>query len=231
MNLYIICGYGIPKDIFSDENYRMYLNLVFNKIYTLSANQACVIIPSGGPTEMEPPFLGTEADAMGKYLEFMMQRPEVKEQTKGWQILLEDKSFSSLENLVFAKQLIQEKGLTGDVTIFCEQTREDRMREMAKQIFQKDVSVEPIDFDVSKNRYLDPAILRSKEEEALREALWTLEKEERLQQHHELFKRKFAFFRERIGQGMSHVDIVEEWFRYSKTLIQELMPEHPLLRD
>lgn len=230
MPIYLICGYGIPKDINTDIHYRTYLHLVFNKIYTQSANQPCTIIPSGGPTEMEPPYLETESGVIGKYLKLMMQRLELKEQTSGWNLLLEDRSLSSLENLVFAKQLIDKNGLVGEVTIFCEQTRERRVAEMAKQLFQKDVHVEPIDFDVSKNRYLDPAVIKTKEEEALQEALWTLEKEERLEQHHQLFERKFTFFRERAAQGMSHVDIVEEWFRYSKEIMKELMPEHPFFK-
>ncbi len=179
---------------------------------------------------MEPAHLKTEAGSMGKYLEQMMQRPEVKEQTKKWDVLLEDRSLSSLENLVFAKQLLEEKELSGKLTIFCEQTREGRVKEMAKHVFENDVLVEPIDFDISKNRYLDPVILKIKEEEALREALWTLEKEERIEQHHQLFERKFAFFRERVAQGISHVDIVEEWFRHSKEIMKELMPEHPFFK-
>lgn len=33
-NVYLIFGYGVPKNISKDNNYKFYLNMVFNKIYT-----------------------------------------------------------------------------------------------------------------------------------------------------------------------------------------------------
>lgn len=178
---------------------------------------------------MEPPYEGTEAAAIGRYLEEMMRRPELREQTAAWKIVLEDQSLSTLENLLFAKRLLPDP--RGPVTIFCEATRRQRVQETAKRVFGGEVHVEPIDFDVSKNRYRDAVLLRKNEEDATREMLWTLESEERLAQHHELFVVKFIFFRERQAQGVSHVDVVQEWFEKMPILIKELMPEHPLFQD
>ncbi|MCR4311823.1 MAG: hypothetical protein NUV56_00925, partial [Candidatus Uhrbacteria bacterium] len=101
----------------------------------------------------------------------------------------------------------------------------------SKKVFAIPFTVVPVDFDVSKNRYLDPAILAKKEKAATVEALWTLEDPARYKLHHEFFERKFAYFRERQSQGLSHVDVVEEWFTKGPDVIRELMPDHPLLKS
>lgn len=227
MHIFLICGYGIPKDMIADENYRTYLNLVLNKVYSIAANQPCILIPCGGPTEMEPPHERTEAAVIAGYLQTLIDRPELEQQTLDWKFVLEDQSLSSLENLLFAKRLMLSEGLRGTIMVFCEATRRDRMVQVANVIFNQPVQVEAIDFDTTKNRYRDSELIQQNEDDALKEAMWTLEKEERLVQHHELFVRKFMFFRERYAKGMSHVDVVEEWFKHMPEILRELMPDHP----
>lgn len=34
-SIFLILGYGIPKNIFKDKNYNFYLKTVFNKVYDL----------------------------------------------------------------------------------------------------------------------------------------------------------------------------------------------------
>ncbi len=231
MKIFLICGYGIPKDIHEDQNYLTYLNSVFNKIYQNSVGEAAAIIPCGGSTSCEPPYLGTEAEAITEYFSELKNREYVKERMSAWQIYPETESLSSLENLLFAKKIIEEKSLTGFITIFCEFTRLKRIKKTAEKIFVGfDFVVEAIDFDFSKNRYRDPVIIKEKEDLAEQEALWTLEDPERIVKHHELFEKKFAFFRERQAQGIAHVDVVKEWFEKGPVIMKELMPEHPLFK-
>lgn len=225
MRTYIICGYGIPKNIESDENYRTYLNVAFNHIFAESAEQDAVIIPCGGATSLEPPFKGTEAEMMGSYIEQMMRRDFLLEQTAQWTIRLEDRSISSLENLVFARQMID--GAEG-VTVFCDVTRRDRNAKIASRIFNGDVTIDGIDFDVSKNRYIDSETLRKKEGVATAEALWTLEDQERLQRHHDFFERKLGFLREKIASGVSPIDAVNAWLTNAPDIARQLMPDHSL---
>ncbi|HBP00443.1 MAG: hypothetical protein UU48_C0011G0009 [Candidatus Uhrbacteria bacterium GW2011_GWF2_41_16] len=231
MTTYIICGYGIPKDIDNDENYHTYLNIVFNHIYSKSVIDEVVIIPCGGPTAMESPYEETEAAVIAYYLQKIMKRPELKHSTEKCKFYLEQKSLSTLENLVFAKQIFDEQKLNGMIVIFCEETRRERVRKVTDIIFGSEAIVQSIDFDVSKNRYLDAKIIDQKESIALQESLWTLESKERLEQHHEFFKRKFSFFRERQNQGIPHVDVIEEWYVRMPQLMKELMPDHPLLKQ
>lgn len=213
MQAFIICGYGTPKDIFADEHYRMYLNLAFNTIYDAAASQPALIIVCGGPTNCDPPYNGTEAQAMAAYLRKLMQRKETGEATALWEICEEDQSLSTLENLVFAKHMLDQRAFNQDVRIFCEYTRQARLRAFAEVIFPAcTVTVCPIDFDQSKNRYLDPEVLAKKEELATSEGLHTLEDPARLAEHHALFEKKMAFLRQRQNEGLSHVDAVREWF-------------------
>lgn len=231
MNIFIICGYGLPKDIRDDQNYLTYLNVAFNRMYELAARQAATVIPCGGPTNCSPPFDGTEAQFISGYLKELMDREATREQTKDWEVALEDRSLSSLENLVFAKDIIQERGISGPLTIFCEKTREPRLRLFADKIFQgAPVEIFAIDFDISKNRYLDPETIKRKEDLAAQEGLWTLEDPERLRKHHELFEAKFAFLRQRQTEGLSHADAVKEWFENERRIVREIMPDHPFLK-
>jgi len=231
MNIFIICGYGIPKDIASDQNYSTYLNIVFNRMYERSANQKAVVMSCGGPTKCDLPYDGTEAEVISDYLVSLMQRPETVGQTKEWGVMLEDESLSTLENLLFAKKLLDDQGVVGEITIFCEKTRQARVEAFADAVFDQKVFVDVVDFDISKNRYLDPDVINTKEALALKEGLWTLEESERLEKHHEFFQKKLAFLRRRQTEGLSHVDAVKEWFENQESVMRELMPDHPLLAD
>ncbi len=231
MHAFIICGYGIPKAISQDQNYLTYLHVVFNQMYDQAANTEALIIPCGGPTNCEPPYTGTEADVMGDYLQSLMKRPETQTQTAAWKIVPENKSLSTLENLLFAKKSIDGLYNVDTVSIFCEKTREDRVQILANKIFSQNMTLHPIDFDITKNRYVDPEVLNKKEAMGIKEGLWTLEEPTRLAKHHEFYEKKFAFLRRRQSEGLSHIDAVKEWFEKQDTIARELMPDHPLLQD
>lgn len=232
MNIFLICGYGLPKDIREDQNYVTYLNVIFNRMYELAARHEAAIIPCGGPTNCEPPFQGTEAQMITDYIRDLMNREATHEQTMDWNIFPETRSLSTLENLIFAKEIIRLQKLKGSITLFCEKTREARLRLFADHVFQDaSVDVFAIDFDISKNRYLDQEIIQRKENVATQEGLWTLQDPERMQKHHELFEAKFAFLRKRQSEGLSHVDAVKEWFKNEKRIMQEIVPDHPFLKE
>jgi hypothetical protein len=231
MNISLVCGYGIPQDIHQDQNYLTYLRIVFNTIYAQAANEEAVIIPCGGPTSCVPPYEGTEAHAIGDYLRSLMQREEVVTATKDWRILEEDRSLSTLENLVFAQQLIQSHKLQGQVAIFCEATRQERVHVVASKIFDSSVVVEAIDFDHSKNRYLNPDMLHKKEAAETEQSFWVLEDPERLKAHHAFFEQKLAFLRQKQQEGLSHVDAVAEWFRVAPALLATTMPTSPSSKE
>lgn len=228
--IFIICGYGIPQNMYKDVPYQTYLHIAFNTIFQSCRQEVAYIIPCGGPTNGEPPFEQTEAASIAEYLSSLIQKPELNNQADGWNIIEENQSLSSLENLVFAKHIIEEKKLDGPITIFCEHTRKNRLQKTANVIFGVEVNVVTIDFDVSKNRYLEQDIIEEKENQALKEALWTLEHPSRLEAHHKFFEAKFAWFREEQSKGRNTADIVEEWYTTKMhELARSIMPEHPIL--
>jgi len=232
MNIYIICGYGIPEDINSDQNYLTYLNIVFNKIFERSKNEEGVLMPSGGPTSCTPPFQGTEAEVMAEYLQNLMSKEEVKNQTDKWKIYLEHKSLSTLENFLLSQKIIEDNNIKGPITMFCEATRKSRLQMLGQEIFKdQPFTIEAIDFDTTANRYLDQAVIDRKEKIAAKEALWTLEDPERIAKHHEIFEKKLAFLRQRQSEGLSHVEAVTEWFTLQKQVLKDLVPDHPLLDE
>lgn len=232
MKIYVICGYGLPKDIRKDQNYLTYLHVAFNRIYAESVNQSTILIPSGGSTSCEPPFVGTEAEIMENYLEQHIEHAGITEQTRDWKFYPEKESLSTLENLLFVKNIVNQNNFVGDVIVFCEKTREERIKKIAMSVFGDRVAnIIAIDFDVSRNRYLDPQVIAKKEAEELRESLWALENPERIEKHHKLFEKKLVFLRGEQKRGVLHVDAVAEWYKIRPQIVKELMPDHPFFAD
>lgn len=232
MYTYILCGYGLPDDITTDANYQTYLHIAFNHMFSASAGQPATIIPCGGPTSCEPPFEGTEAEKMADYLQAMMQREELLVPTQQWQIIPENTSLSSLENQLFARDVMRRNDLSGPISVFCDTTRAERIGIIAEKIHTPNpITIVPIDFDVSTNRYTNLDAIAEKEAFGIKENLWTLEDPERIKHHHQLFEEKFAFLRKRQSEGLSHVEAVAEWFTKSDERLKELMPDHPLIQE
>lgn len=227
MNTYIICGYGIPKDIHTDENYITYLHTIFNAMYRAAANDHALIIPCGGETNCTAPFDGNEAEMMHLYLQGLIRRNNLQEQTAAWQFLDESESLSTLENIINAKSIVDARKDAGPITIFCEYTREHRVKELTKRIFSHPVTVQSVDFDTSKQRYQDPVHIEKRESAELKTALWVLEREDRRQQYHAFFEHKMSFLREQQKRGMSHVDAIAAWHVEAERLMRT-MPDHPL---
>lgn len=220
MRLFAIPGYGIPADMAHDENYRTYLHVAFNTIIARAGGKPAIVTLHGGPTNCTPPFKGTEAAVMATTLRKLASRPFVKPQTKQWSIVREVKSLSTLQNILYLKEIADAQKLSPkDVTVFCEWTRERRIRLLARKIFGRAVEVVPIDFDVSESRYGD---WEAREADALQGALWALQSPENLVKEREFFRKKMAYIRILQHDGMSHVDAVMRWYEYAPQLAAEI---------
>ena len=209
---FIVLGYGIPKNIFKDDNYHFYLNMVFNKIWDISSssNSKPLIIATGGKTDCFKPYKRTEAQEIIKYLKSLAKRSFVKAKTKSWKFIPENKSLSSLENIIFCKKILDNLPSHGPVYIFCEQTRARRVTKIAKKLLKKSFKLIPVDFDVSLNRYHDPEFLNKKEKTELQHVNWALNNPENLKKHHKFFKEKIEFLRK---EGTSnHPEAVKKWW-------------------
>lgn len=216
-DVFLVFGYGVPKNILKDENYNFYLKMVFNKIYSFAIKNKIdqpIIITCGGETDMLKPYKRTEANEMIKlFSAFIEERPFLKPMTKNWLFIPENKSLSTLESLLNSNKIIQKRKVKkANFFIFCEQTREKRIKVLAKKILDKNYNfqVVPIDFDVSANRYLPIEYLAKKEGAELKHSLWALQSPENLKKHHKVFEEKFKYFR-KVG-CKAHINAVKEWW-------------------
>jgi len=224
-DVFLVFGYGIPKDILKDENYNFYLKMVFNKIYDLVTKKDIkkpIIICSGGKTDMFKPYKRTEAEEMIKLLKKLAKRPFLKIATQDWLFISEKKSLSTLENFLNCKAVLKKRKIQkANLYIFCEQTREKRIKMVGKKVLGKNYNfqVVPIDFDVSPNRYIDLEFLTKKEQAELKHSMWALKNPENLKKHHGLFREKINYLR-KAGPEI-HVDAIKKWWIKELKKIEE----------
>jgi len=222
-NIFLVFGYGVPKNILKDEAYNSYLKIVFNKIYGLVVKNKILeptIIFSGGKTDYYRPYKRNEADEMIRLFKALNKKSFLKKITKNWILVPEKMALSTLGNFLYCKEIILKRKIKkANLYIFCEQTRENRVKILAKKIFSENYNsrVIPIDFDVSSNRYLDPKIIIKKEREELKHSLWALKSSKNLKEHRKFFKGKVKFLRK--YEPDKHAEAVEE---YWKTKLKEL---------
>jgi len=80
-NIFLIFGYGIPKNILKNENYNFYLKMVFNRIYDIIVKTKVrkpLVICSGGKTDIFKPYNRTEAEEIIKFLKKLRNKPFLK---------------------------------------------------------------------------------------------------------------------------------------------------------
>jgi len=141
-----INGYGVSDNIFTDLSYQAYLIQIFNHLWANYRTKPLIIIPCGGNTDMEKPFKRTEAGEMSKWLKDQMKKVGL---AKLWKVYPCATQLSALENMLACKQLVNKNKLI----YFCEKTREQKMKELAKKIFGSQAKIIAIEFDGSPTRY------------------------------------------------------------------------------
>lgn len=212
-NIFLILGYGIPRNIFKDENYNFYLKIVFNKIYNETIkgkSDRPLIILCGGKTDMFKPYKRTEA---GEMLKFFKKHGARKRFTHNWRFVTDKTSISTLENIVNSHKIIKQRNIRHpNIFVFCEQTREKRVRILMQKIFDKraNFQVLPMDFDASPNRYLAPEFIAKKEQAELKLSLWALKSSANRKKHHQVFVEKIRYLR-KFGPA-KHTKAVQKWW-------------------
>ena len=215
-NIFLVFGYGIPRNILKDENYNFYLKMVFNQIYNLVIKKNIdnpVIICSGGKTDIYKPYKRTEGEEMIRLFKQIAKRPFLKEITKDWLFIPEKTSLSTVENFLNCGVILKKKRIQrANLFIFCEKTRERRIKRLAKEVLDKNYNFQilPIDFDISENRYLDHKFLKKKERLVLKHDLWALQSPENLKKYHKIFEEKFDFLRN--AGSNAHTEAVRQWW-------------------
>lgn len=197
MKIFLVLGYGVPKNIFQDAKYDLYLNLTFNLIFDKSKNsQSTLILFCGGRTDIYPPYRRTEAEEMIKLFRSLQSREYVKDKTKHWHLLPERKSLSTLENLLYSREIFKKKGLEkSEIGIIYEKTRTKRIKTLASRVFEGKLRYFPLDFNRSPSRFLPPRYIAEKEKVALKVDLSVLEGKLSFKDYHKMYQEKFAVMR------------------------------------
>lgn len=219
MKAFIVNGYGVSRNIFEDDNYKHYLRSVFNYIFNEVRDNETVVIFSGGPTNCRPPYDGTEAGQMGEFFESLMQNASKVIDLHKWKLEVEEEALSTLENIVLSERILRGYDID-EIVIFCEHTREMRVRAIGQEVFQKKIRVVSIDFDISINRYVDKEEIETRERSVLEESLWALQNEDNMRRHHRIFKEKLDLIKSLQEKGMSHEEAVREWHKISMEIMK-----------
>ena len=150
---------------------------------------------------------------MIKFMKSLMKRSFVRRATGGWTLVLEPKAISTLENFLFSKAILQKRKIRkANVFLFCEKSRERRIKILAKKILGKNycIKVIPIDFDISSNRYAGREFLAKKEALELKHSAWVLQSPENLKKHHEAFAEKLTYLR--TVKPEDQVKAIKKWW-------------------
>ncbi len=197
---FLVLGYGVPRDIVHDQNYRTYLTIAFNTMLTRIREEKIrrpVIVFSGGLTDCFSPYRRHESAEMRRFFR-RQQRALAPPETRSWQLVEERRSLSTLENLLNARAIFHKRGLhRRRLVLFAEATRAQRIRSIAPLVFGHRLQVEvvAVDFDSSPLRYLPQSELRAREVRALADMRRALRSSKALVEHHARFVRKIASLR------------------------------------
>ncbi|MFA4954455.1 MAG: hypothetical protein WC641_04035 [Patescibacteria group bacterium] len=138
-----INGYGIPRDILTDMSYHAYLVQVFNYVWRNYGDARLTLIPTGGKTDLFPPYKRTEAGEMARWF-----KPRIKKLKLKWDIETCG-ALTALENMLTVKRLV---GNASGV-YFCELSRRAKMQRLAREVFGNKVRVIGLEFDGSAPGY------------------------------------------------------------------------------
>lgn len=214
--VFIVSGYGVPKDIFKDFNHNIYLLAVFNKIFDTVRKDSIkkpLIICSGGKTDTFKPYRRSEGGEIVKLLKSFTKRPYLKAPTKDWEFAVESKSLSTLDNSLYSLEILKRKRISkAKIYIFCEATRTKKVKLLSKKVFGSSyvIRVVPVDFDVSANRYLDQEFIDKKESIDIKYSLWALENPENYKQFRKIFQDKITYWRKQ-GKNNSPQQVKKWW--------------------
>lgn len=221
---YIIPGYGVPRRIERDENYRVYLGSVFNVIFRESSafKLRPQIIFTGGPTDCFPPYRRTEARVMRDWFAQRLLQPSVRQQARRWRLRHESHSLSTVENLVFTRRMLMRP--SRPLTIFCEWTRRQRVASLARRIFPGPVRIIPIDFDQSDNRYENSRSIRRREQLHLLVSKLVLTDPAAWRSYHRLFVERLRTLRR--GGGKQQVRRIAAYRATAEIQLRDILRTH-----
>ncbi len=204
MNVYIVPGYHLPKDINNDQTYMKYFDYVCIEIKKISNDEKVLIVLSGGNIDMDEPF--------DKILSKEMMKLFEKYKTKynlNCLIKTEEKSLSSLENLLYSRDIIDEFNDKNEIYIFSDTQRLSRMKVLADNVFD---NPKMLGIDLSQSEEKQNAdTVNKKEELATKFSLWALRSEKNFEKFRNIYSEKYAYLRTIPPENRKSAEI--EWWK------------------
>lgn len=210
---YLVLGYGVPDDIFTDANYGTYLRIVLNAIWSDRADSKIVLF-AGGPTDMTPPYCRTEAQQMLGFFRRWARRREVRDTVEQWRVASNDYSLGVPDSLTWFVEYLNRVDFDRTV-VFCEKTRRKRVESLTQQLVGPEVLrngqalVLGIDFDTSANRYRPADEITEREAAELDLDTWALKSPTNLGRYRWLRQERLKFLR--AAGPKRHVQAVRAW--------------------
>lgn len=214
--IFIIPGYGVPKDILKDLNMTLYLRGVANYIYdqTAGKGERPTVIFTGGPTDCWPSFRRTEAREMYRWMKTAIKSKDFRKHLRRWKVRLEERSISTLENVLFCWKMI--KGKQVHITIFSEATRAKRWSRLIHKLNLRNATVVAMDFDASANRYRTMQV-KDKERTMQKLDLWALKDKRNFRKHHQFFQKRIQYLRD--AGPKNQVEAVHRFWKEGVTML------------
>ena len=123
MKVFIVPGYHMPRDFFIDEAYNKYFNFVCREIKKISAADKVIIVLSGGNIDMDEPYNRILSKEMKGPFSVIADGYNLN-----YSIFTEEKSLSSIENLIYSKDIINSIDGEKEIYIFSDLQRADRTK-------------------------------------------------------------------------------------------------------
>ena len=207
-HVYLIFGYGIPRDILRDAAYRAYLGGVLGFISRDVVRRRVrqpVVIASGGRTDCFAPYRRYEGVELLRGFRALAVRPPVAPATRSWRLLTERTALSTLENITGSRDVLRRRGIKpGSITMFCEPPRSRRVRAAGRQVFGRiPLRVVAVPFPAPTEPSQNRRAIAAKERRAIAYDRWALRSPANFRRYHARYRRKLEFMRQ-MGPKHGH---------------------------
>ena len=204
MKVFIVPGYHMPRDFFIDEAYNKYFNFVCREIKKISAADKVIIVLSGGNIDMDEPYNRILSKEMKGPFSVIADGYNLN-----YSIFTEEKSLSSIENLIYSKDIINSIDGEKEIYIFSDLQRADRTKLTSDIIFYK---YKLLTIDLSSNEEKqNQVIVKKKEKLAIDFSLWALKNKENLEEFKNVYVDKFKLLRSVSSENRKEVEI--NWWK------------------
>jgi hypothetical protein len=204
MKAFIIPGYHLPDNIENDEKYIKYFDFACNEIVKISNSEKVLVILSGGNIDMDKPFERILSKVMLPLFKNYADKYNINCLVK-----TEENSLSSLENLIYSKDILDEFKVSFEIYIFSDKQRIERSKILADKVFDN-----PIMLGVDISHELEKQnvdVVNKKEELATKFSLWALKSKDNFDKFKSVYDEKYTYLRTVSPEKRKEAEI--EWWK------------------